>query len=115
VPELRVEATAGAAVSTELSFINHGPTALRDVKLTATDLSGPNEASVEKTAITFDPPLVSHVGPGRDSEIDITITVPATTPPGVYRGLVRAEPGEISAVLMLRVRAPRKRAARPRS
>lgn len=115
VAELRVEATQGTEARAELSVINHASTALRDVELSATDLVGAKGATIEKSAIEFDPQHVSRVGPGRDSEVEIKITVPPTTPPGSYRGLVNGEPGEISAVLVLRVKAARKRAARPRS
>jgi len=115
VPELVVKAEPGGRGGAELSVINHGSTALRHVTIAATDLLGAGQQVVKKAAITFDPPLVSHVGPGRDAPVDIEVTVPKGTTPGIYRGLVQAEPGDICAVLMLRVTAPPRRATRTRS
>jgi hypothetical protein len=116
VAELVVEAHAGGEGSTEMSVINHGSTALRNITLSAADLLGAGGASVTKSAIAFDPPTLSHVGPGRDHPVEITVSVPTGTSPGIYRGLVQAEPTDICAVLVLHVKeAPAKRSSGRRS
>lgn len=106
VPELCVEAAAGAKAKLSFSVWNRSPTALRQVSLTATDLIGAGHRIPAK-AVSFDPAMLSHVPGGRDVEVEVTVAVPARTPAGRYRGLVQAEPVDTTAVIELIVIAPR--------
>ena len=105
IPELMVAAAAGQTATLPFSVWNTGPTALRKVTLNATELIGAEQRSLKGT-ITFRPPIVTRVGPGKFVDVEIDVAVPKTTPPGIYRGLVQAEPGDTCAVLMLEVTAP---------
>ena len=113
VIERSVEAPAGGKGSTSISVINHGSTALGNIALSATDLVGAGRTPVKASAISFDPSTVSYVGPGKHHRVEITVNVPKGAAPGIYRGLVQAEPGDMCAVLMLHVKdAPAKRSSR---
>jgi hypothetical protein len=105
IPELIVAAVAGQTATLPFSVWNTGPTALRKVTLNATELIGAEQRSLKGT-ITFRPPIVTRVGPGKFVDVEIDVALPKTTPPGIYRGLVQAEPGDTCAVLMLEVTAP---------
>ena len=120
IPELIVGAVAGETTTLEFSVWNTGATALRKVTLQATDLLGAEHRSL-KDVVTFRPPIVSHVGPGKFVAVEVDVAVPRKTEPGIYRGLVQAEPGDTCAVLMLEVTsapagapAPGKRRAKAR-
>jgi hypothetical protein len=104
IPELIVDTVAGETATLEFSVWNTGPTALRKVTLQATELIG-SEHRALKDAITFRPPIVSQVGPGKFAAVEVDVAVPRSTEPGIYRGLVQAEPGDTCAVLMLEVAA----------
>jgi hypothetical protein len=117
IPELIVDAAAGETTTLEFSVWNTGPTALRKVTLQATDLIGAEQRSLKGT-ITFRPPIVAQVGPGKFAAVEVDVAVPRNTEAGIYRGLIQAEPGDTCAVLMLEVKAaaPKRRAAaKPRS
>jgi hypothetical protein len=104
IPELIVDTVAGGTATLEFSVWNTGPTALRKVTLQATELIG-SEHRALKDAITFRPPIVSQVGPGKFAAVEVDVAVPRGAEPGIYRGLVQAEPGDTCAVLMLEVAA----------
>jgi hypothetical protein len=102
IPELIVDTVAGETATLEFSVWNTGSTALRKVTLQATELIG-SEHRALKDAITFRPPIVSQVGPGKFAAVEVDVAVPRSAEPGIYRGLVQAEPGDTCAVLMLEV------------
>jgi hypothetical protein len=104
IPELTHDAVAGETTTLEFAVWNTGPTALRKVVLGATDLIGAEHRSL-KGAIAFRPPIVSQVGPGQSVAVEVDVAVPRRTEPGLYRGLVQAEPGDTCAVLLLNVTA----------
>jgi hypothetical protein len=113
IPELIVDAVAGETTTLEFSVWNTGPTALRKVTLQATDLIGAEHRSL-KGAVTFRPPIVAQVGPGKFAAVEVDVAVPRNTEAGIYRGLIQAEPGDTCAVLMIEVKAaPAKRRAAP--
>ena len=113
VPELPAEVVAGESVTLELSIWNTGPTALRDVAPNATDLLGAG-TTCTRDGIVFAPPIVAHIGPGKAATVQITASVPAKTPAGIYRAMIQSEPGDKCAVLELTVTAPPKAAPRRR-
>jgi hypothetical protein len=106
--ELSVDGTAGATAELEFSVWNTGATALRGVKLSATDLLGPARRIAAKL-VAFSPAELPHVGPSSSVPVAVSIEVPSSAAPGTYRGLVQAEPGDTSAVIVLTVTAASKK------
>lgn len=111
IPELTVDVIAGKNATHGFAVWNTGSTALRKVTLQATELLGAEHHSL-KEAITFRPPIVPQVGPGKSVEVAVDVAVPKSTQPGTYRGLIQAEPGDTCAVLMVSVKAAPKPAPR---
>jgi hypothetical protein len=104
VAELPLQVVTGKEGTLRFAVWNTGPTALRDVKLSATDLIGAGTRANED-AVTFTPPMIAHLAPGRSQSVEVGVNVPDNTPPGVYRGLIQAEPGDTCAVIELTVTA----------
>jgi hypothetical protein len=113
VPELPLEVEAGQPGTLEFTVWNTGPTALRAVTLSATDLIGAGTRA-NQDAITFTPGVIAQLGPGRSQSVEVGVEVPVQTPPGVYRGLIQAEPGDTCAVIELTVIAATPRRSHPR-
>jgi hypothetical protein len=110
VPELEIEGVAGKTTTLEFAVWNTGTSILRQIRMSATDLVGAGERT-PVDAITFKPAMISHVGPGKSESVEVSIKIPATLPPGTYRGLIQAEPGDTCAVIALAVSEPPPRAA----
>jgi hypothetical protein len=104
VPELVASAAAGDCASIDFCVWNTGATALRTVKLSVTDLIGPDGTALAGQ-MTFDPPVIDQIGPGRNATVRIEVDVPKDAAAANYRGLVQAEPGDICAVLLVCVSA----------
>jgi hypothetical protein len=80
---------------------------LRNVTLQATELIGSDSRSLKHT-VTFRPPIVKQIRQGEPAEVEVDVAVPKSAQPGIYRGVIQAEPGDTSAVLMLTVKPPPK-------
>jgi hypothetical protein len=101
----------GASATIEFRVSNTGATALSRVTLIATHLVS-DAGEIPADAVNFIPPRIDSIRPGGMATAEIVVAIPATTPPGAFRGLVHARPGDAWTVLELTV-APRKAAAPP--
>lgn len=60
------------------------------VRLHCGDLRSPTAASIPASGIEFSPAAVDRLEAGTSVPVQVTVAVPAGTPPGVYRGTVLA-------------------------
>jgi hypothetical protein len=105
LPLLTARAAPGGTATTDFTVWNTGAAALKGVALRATDLVSASARSPED-AVSFAPPAISWIGPGKGETIAITIAVPKDALPGTYRGVVIAAPGDACAVLELTITEP---------
>lgn len=110
VPELEVNGVAGKTTTLEFAVWNTGVSVLRQIRMNATDLVGAGERT-PVNAITFKPAMIAQLGPSKSEAVEVSIKVPAKLPPGTYRGLIQAEPGDTCAVIALTVAEPPPRPA----
>jgi hypothetical protein len=104
LPTLTLCAAPGATATTTFTVWNTGPTVLTDVELSATDLIGGGLRSADN-AVSFVPPSIPQIGPGKGESVELSVGVPKDARPGLSRGVVVATPGDASAVLELTVTA----------
>lgn len=105
IPELALAAPAGQHATVRFNLWNTGAGALRSVRFDATDLLG-SAGRIGIKTISFTPALVDFVRPGGSAVVVIVVAVPPEAVPGVYRGLVQAEPGDSCVILELTVADP---------
>lgn len=105
LPVLTACTAPGGTATTDFTVWNTGATALQDVTLRATDLVSAITRNPEE-AVSFTPPAISWIGPGKGETIAIAIAVPKDALAGAYRGVVIAAPGDACAVLELTVTPP---------
>ncbi len=105
VPELEITGVAGKTTKLEFAVWNTGVTVLRQIRMNATDLVGAGDRT-PVDAITFKPAMISQLGPSKSEAVEVSIKIPAKLPPGTYRGLIQAEPGDTCAVIALAVTEP---------
>jgi hypothetical protein len=104
VPELLLEAVPDQEKTVEFSVWNTGATLLREVTLSATELIGEG-LRAPPDVISFAPPLIDHLSPGKSATVEVGVKVPADAPEGTYRALIHANPGNTCAVLVVTVTA----------
>lgn len=114
IPELAAEVAAGNTAKVPFSIWNTNPTVLKAVSFAATDLIGVDTSRLG-AEITFDPPRLGRIGPGKGATVQIMVAVPPGTPAGTYRALVQAEPPDTCAVLQLSVTAGPEAGAGPQA
>jgi hypothetical protein len=102
IPTLSMRATGGGTATTEFTICNTGELTVGPVTLAATDLVGVGLRSPED-AVTFDPPSLESIEPGRGVTVLVKVNLPGEIPTGQYRGVVTASPGDACAVLELTV------------
>lgn len=111
---LGLRAAAGEVPSVEFRVTNTGASALRSVRLGATDLIG-GAGRIGADAVGFDPEAIERARPGGSVTVEVSVSVPKDVPPGTYRGVVAADPGEAWAVLELTVEPPERGASNRQS
>jgi len=99
---LLIKASSGSPGSVQFRFRNTGATALKNVRLIATDLIG-QEGPIPSHAITFEPHDIPHLRPGGTLMVKVSVDVPRGLAPDAYRGLIQSEPGDGWAVLQVDV------------
>jgi len=107
IHELPIKALPGETKTLPFKVWNPGSAVLRNVTLQATELIGSDSRSLKHT-VTFRPPIVKQIRQGQPAEVEVVVAVPKSAQPGIYRGVIQAEPGDTSAVLMLTVKPPPK-------
>jgi hypothetical protein len=105
ITELCASARPGETANVRFNLWNTGAGALRSVRFQTTDLLGAS-GPIAMTVVSFTPAVVDFVRSRDAAPVAISIAVPNTTAPGVYRGLVQAEPGDDCVVLELTVLDP---------
>jgi hypothetical protein len=114
IPQLPLEAAAGTRACVQFKVWNTGSTVLRQVTLTPTDLIGA-AGRIGSKAVTFAPPIATDIRQNAAASVEVNVAVPPQAVPGLYRGLVQAEPGDTCAVLELTVTASGLGSGRPPS
>jgi hypothetical protein len=99
---LELAAEPGKEANVEFHVWNTTSTVLSRVDLVASDLVD-HEERIDADAVTFDPPRIDRILPGRPTEVEVTVDVPRRAVPGTYRGVIQAQPGDAWAVLELKI------------
>ena len=102
VPRLQLATGPGGEAQVEFTITNTGSSVLKEVQLAATELIC-GRRHIDR--VTLDPDAIKSVRPGGATEVAITVAVPKDAEPGIYRGVVSADPGGAWALLELEVAA----------
>jgi hypothetical protein len=100
------ELVAGEKIVSEFTIWNTGALQLKGLTFASTDLLHSADRLIDAGAVSFEPPEVKAIPPRSSETIAVTIATDEGTAPGVYRGLVVAQPGDAYVVITVTVGAP---------
>lgn len=80
---------AGESAQVPMALENNGDKATDQFSFVCSPLMSPSGGRIDSRYVTFDPPTITLV-PGKQTKVDVTIEVPARTPPGSYSGLLQS-------------------------